>query len=106
PAATPPAVWPQAAAVVQPSPPPPPPPAVAPSYGYSPPRAYSVVREWGGTPDRIPSPPKAAAFSGREVALDPNTLGANPSSEPPPEDEANEEQPPQKVAKQPAKARK
>jgi hypothetical protein len=109
PAAPSPAAWPQAVTALEPSLPPPPsaPPAAgSPSYAYSPPRAYSVVREWGGTPDRIPSPPRAGSFSGREVALDPNTLGAAQQPDPPPEDEVDEEQPPRKAAKQPAKARK
>ena len=98
-AAAPPAVWPQAVAASSLPPPPGAPPAAgAPSYGYSPPRAYSVVREWGGTPDRIPSPPQA--FSGREVALDPLTLGAPQQPDPPAEDEMDEEQPaPKKPAK-------
>ncbi|MCE3289434.1 MAG: hypothetical protein K0R83_1446 [Caulobacter sp.] len=99
PAPTPPAVWPQAVAAPSLPPPPSAPPAAgAPNYGYSPPRAYSVVREWGGTPDRIPSPPQA--FSGREVALDPLTLGAPQQPDPPAEDEMDEEQPaPKKPAK-------
>ena len=80
--------------------------AGSPTYGYSPPRAYSVVREWGGTPDRIPSPPKGGTYSGREVALDPNTLGAAQPQDPPTEDEVDEEEPRRKVAKPAAKARK
>lgn len=75
-----------------PTPPAPPPLAGRPSYGYSPPRSYSVVREWGGTPDRIPTPPTAAQFSGREVALDPNTLGSAQQADLPPEDDVDQEQ--------------
>ncbi|MDB5469166.1 MAG: hypothetical protein JWR84_726 [Caulobacter sp.] len=86
------AVWPQAVQPSLPPPPSPPPLAGSPSYGYSPPRSYSVVREWGGTPDRIPTPPAAAQFSGREVALDPNTLGAAQQPDSPAEDEVDEEQ--------------
>ena len=75
-----------------PSPPSPPPLAGSPSYGYSPPRSYSVVREWGGTPDRIPTPPAASQFSGREVALDPNTLGAAPQLDQASDEEVDEDQ--------------
>ena len=85
------AAWPQPA---QPSLPPPPgtsPLAGAPGYGYSPPRSYSVVREWGGTPDRIPTPPAASQFSGREVALDPNTLSAAAQPDQAADDEVDEE---------------
>lgn len=103
------AAWPQPA---QPSLPPPstPPLAGAPGYGYSPPRSYSVVREWGGTPDRIPTPPAASQFSGREVALDPNTLGAAAQPDQAADDEVDEEgaqqqrdQQKQNLAKQGAK---
>lgn len=97
------AAWSQPVQPVLPPPPSTPPLAGSPTYGYSPPRAYSVVREWGGTPDRIPTPPSASQFSGREVALDPATLGAAQPVDPPAGDEADEEQPQQKIAKQSTK---
>lgn len=100
PAAVPPStVWPQAAAEPVLPPPPAAPLPGSRTYAYSPPRAYSVVREWGGTPDRIPNPPRAETFGGREVALDPNTLGAAQQPDPP-EEEVDEERP---AAKQPVK---
>ncbi len=100
------AAWPQTGEPSLSMPPSAPPIAGSPTYGYSPPRAYSVVREWGGTPDRIPSPPKGGTYSGREVALDPNTLGAAQPQDAPPEEEVDEEEPRRKVAKPAAKARK
>ncbi len=104
------AAWPQPAQPSLPPPPGTPPLAGAPGYGYSPPRSYSVVREWGGTPDRIPTPPAASQFSGREVALDPNTLGAAAQPDQVADDEVDEEgaqqqrdQQKQNLAKQGAK---
>jgi hypothetical protein len=85
------AAWPQPAQPSLPPPPGTPPLAGAPGYGYSPPRSYSVVREWGGTPDRIPTPPAASQFSGREIALDPNTLGAAAQPDQAADDEVDEE---------------
>ena len=87
------AAWPRTAPAEPALPPPPTPPPLAgtPSYGYSAPRSYSVVREWGGTPDRIPTPPSAAQFSGREVALDPNTLGSGQPADQSADEEVNEE---------------
>lgn len=52
------------------------------AYGNYQPRAYSVVREYGGTPDRIPAPPPQSAFSGPEVALIPGLLGGAPQNDP------------------------
>ncbi|WGM40193.1 hypothetical protein [Caulobacter sp. NIBR1757] len=92
PAAQPAAAGPQPTPPSLPPPPSPPPLAGTPNYGYSAPRSYSVVREWGGTPDRIPTPPAASQFSGREVALDPGTLGAAQQPDPASDDEADEEQ--------------
>jgi hypothetical protein len=90
--AQPPVAWTQPAQPSLPPPPSTPQLASAPGYGYSPPRSYSVVREWGGTPDRIPTPPAAAQFSGREVALDPNTLGAAAAQPDPASDDEGDEE--------------
>lgn len=51
-------------------------------YGVYQPRAYSVVREYGGTPDRIPAPPPQTAFTGPEVSLTPGLFGAAPQDDP------------------------
>lgn len=92
PAPQPPVAWTPPPQPTLPPPPSTPPIAGSPAYAYSPPRSYSVVREWGGTPDRIPAPPKDGQFSGREVALDPNTLGAAQQPDNAPDEEVDEEQ--------------
>lgn len=86
----------------------PPPPTPAPmaspamtsaSGAYNAPRAYSVVREYGGTPDRIPPPPPQSAFTGREVALDPGLLSEPRDDDPREEDEEETEKPRKPVTK-------
>lgn len=81
------------------APPQAPPPAPGPVYGngYGAPRAYSVVREFGGQPDQIPLP---VAGSGREVTLDPGLLGQPAEPEEEDDEEAAEERP-KKAAKEP-----
>jgi hypothetical protein len=98
----PPAAW----QTAQPSTALPPPPSPQPIAGsalatsaYNAPRAYSVVREYGGTPDRIPPPPPQSAFTGREVALDPGLLSEPREEEDRPEDEEDIEQPRKPAAK-------
>jgi hypothetical protein len=78
-------------------PPPPSAQAVAANsaYGYNPARSYSVVREFGGTPDRIPAPPPQSAFAGRgEIALDPALMGgSDPDRADEPQDQDEDAQP-------------
>jgi hypothetical protein len=75
----------------------PPTPSAAPVAAYgSPwgdyrPRAYSVVREYGGTPDRIPAPPPQSAFTGPEISLAPGLLGSSPDNTPPADDDADDQ---------------
>ncbi|MBX3479913.1 MAG: hypothetical protein KF842_05905 [Caulobacter sp.] len=80
---------------------PPSPPVAASPYGNYQPRAYSVVREYGGTPDRIPAPPPQSAFTGPEVSLMPGLLGAAPPDDP--AGDADTEDP---EARRPAKDKK
>ncbi|HYE45634.1 MAG TPA: hypothetical protein VEA44_07655 [Caulobacter sp.] len=98
-----PAAWPSPQPQAALPPPPSPPRLAAAGTAYSAPRAYSVVREYGGTPDRIPPPPPQSAFTGREVALDPGLLSER-RDEDPPEDETEEDA--GEPARKPAKERK
>lgn len=74
------------------------PPVSASPYGNYQPRAYSVVREYGGTPDRIPAPPPQNSFTGPEVSLAPGLLGAAPQDDPA-SDAANDDTPERRLAK-------
>jgi len=62
------------------------------------PRAYSVVREYGGTPDRIQAPPPQSAFTGPEISLEPGLLGSSPDNTPP-ENDGADDQPVRRPAK-------
>lgn len=89
---------PQAAAALPP--PPSPAPVASPAMAgsaYNAPRAYSVVREYGGTPDRIAPPPPQSAFTGREVTLDPGLL-SEPREDRRDEDEEEDIEQPRKPA--------
>ncbi len=57
-------------------------PATGYGYGSGSARSYSVVREFGGTPDRIVAPLPQSAYRGRaEVALSPDILASQPGAD-------------------------
>jgi hypothetical protein len=78
----------------------PPPPVPVANLGYGSARAYSVVREFGGSPDRIAAPAPQSAFRGRaEVSLLPEVAGSlSPSTSDMAEPDQDESPPPVRSA--------
>ncbi len=76
------------------------PPVPVANLGYGSARAYSVVREFGGSPDRIAAPAPQSAFRGRaEVSLLPEVAGSlSPSTSDMAEPDQDESRPPVRSA--------